>query len=203
VTAAVLSARFPVVAPAARLGDSEPPEGARGCKPPPTLPPVHVRDGGYVENSGLLTITELLPAVGDAVETWKSEKGREDLEVPLIVVSVDDDPAVVDGNPELGETPRDNLGISKRAGPGYLTRLARDRLESCQYPNVTYVRISPPPRIGAQAATGWELSETTRDEDLVAALRERGAGKRVEALRDGLRRGFEMRCAGAGGVRNP
>jgi hypothetical protein len=200
VTAAVLSARFPVVAPAARLGDSQPPEGTRGCKPPPTLPPVQIRDGGYVENSGLLTITELLPAVADAVETWKSSRGREDQEVPLIVVSIDDDPAVVDGNPELGETPRDNLGISKRAGPGYLTRLARDRLESCQYPNVTYVRISPPPRIGAQAATGWELSETTRDEDLVAALRERAAGARVEALRDGLRRGFHMRCADAEGA---
>jgi hypothetical protein len=196
VTAAVLSARFPVVAPAARLGNTEPPEGSHGCDPPATLPSVHVRDGGYVENSGLLTITELLPAIAGAIEKWKSAAGRQDLDVPLVVVSIDDDPAVVDGNPELDATPRDNLGISKRAGPGYLTRLARDRLESCQYPNVHYERISPRPRIGARAATGWELSETARDEDLVAALGdpERGAGKVVARLRAALESGFGAGC---------
>jgi MFS family permease len=195
VTAALLSARFPVVAPAARLGDTEQAKGTRGCKLPPTLPPVHVRDGGYVENSGLLTIVELLPSIAAAVEGWKADNHREELDVPLVVISVDDDPAVIEGDPEAVPARRDTLGISKRAGPGYLTRLARDRLESCQYPNVHYVRISPTPHIGAQAATGWELSSTTRDEDLAAALaQDQRAGKTVENLRDALQTHLAVRC---------
>jgi len=171
VTAASLSARFPVVAPAARLGASELEPGARGCSPPATLPPVLVRDGGYMENSGLLTIVELLPDIADEVRRWRELRERDEVQLRYVVVSIDDDPAVLDGDPRHETRPRDALGIAKQAGPGYLTQDARDRLEACRIPDVEYMRISPPPHIGAQAATGWELSRTVRQEDLAAALR--------------------------------
>jgi hypothetical protein len=195
VTAALLSARFPIVSPAARLGDTKPRGKVRGCDMPATLPPVQIRDGGYVENSGVLTIVDLLPALDRAVQQWKTSNDKEDLDVPFIVVSIDDDPAVIGGDPELEEAPRDSLGISKRAGPGYLTRMSRDRLESCQHPNVHYVRISPAPHTGAQAATGWELSRTTREEDLAAALADgQRAGEAVQKLRDALEGGLSANC---------
>jgi hypothetical protein len=195
VTAAVLSARFPVVAPAARLGDADPTR-ASCTVVPPTHPPVQLRDGGYVENSGVLTIVELLPAIRRAVRAWKRDHHRRDLDVPLVVVSIDDDPEVADADPALEEAPRQDLGIQKRAGPSYLTRMARDRLQSCQYANVHYVRISPVAHAGAQAATGWEISRTVREEDLAASLAERRpAGRQLAALRTLLATGAgEIRC---------
>ncbi len=173
VTAALLTARFPVVAPAARLGTKSVDPGVRGCKKPPkTLPPATLRDGGYVENSGLLTVIEILPTIRAAIDDWKPPDDlRKPESVPIIVASVDDDPVIVDGDPDLGRVPRKSLGISAQSGPGYFTRLARDRLESCQYHGVHYARISPKPHVGAHAATGWEVSVTARREDLIPALR--------------------------------
>jgi hypothetical protein len=186
VTAAVLSARFPGVAPAGRLGATEADPDARGCKPPATLPPVLVRDGGYMENSGLLTIAELLPDTARAVRRWRERRGREHVRVQYVVVSIDDDPAVLDGDPKHETRPRDALGIAKQAGPAYLTRQTRDRIQSCRFRDVAYVQISPRPHIGAQAATGWELSSTVRREDLAAALRTSStdAHRRIARLRD-------------------
>jgi hypothetical protein len=194
VTAALLSARFPVVAPAARLGDARPPRV--GCKAlPPTLPPVHVRDGGYVENTGVLTLVQLVPSLKRAIRRWQAEH-RSRAKVPIVVVSIDDDPAVPEADPELSEQPRETLGISKRAGPGYVTQLARDTLESCQYRNLHYARVSPAPHLGAQAATGWELSRTVREEDLAGALdvERPGAGRTVDDLRAILDGDGELRC---------
>jgi hypothetical protein len=159
------------VAPAARLGSYEPRADQSACDPNPPFAPVQVRDGGYVENTGLLTITELLPRIKGAVDGWKGDKpGRERVAVQFVVVSIDDDPVVLDPSPKLAEHGRGALGISKAAGPGYLSRLSRDRLSSCQYDDVTYLRISPRPHLGAHAATGWELSATARQKDLLDAL---------------------------------
>jgi hypothetical protein len=195
VTAALLSARFPVVAPAARLGVTEPPAGSRGCETLETLPPQMLRDGGYVENSGLLTVIELIPTIQRAIADWTPPGGGERPHVPIVVLSIDDDPTIANGDPDLSRGSRSSLGISKTSGPGYFTRLARDRLESCQYRGVHYARVSPEPHVGAQAATGWEISETARREDLVAALSDprRGAGRVLETVRDVIDGGAE-RC---------
>jgi hypothetical protein len=167
VTAAMLSARFPVIAPAGRLGDA-PDKG--GCQSPP-LPPLSVRDGGYIENTGLLTITELIPTIEQAIRSWNAQPGHADTRVQLIVISIDDDPTVLEAAPP-GLAPRPGpLSIVQQAGPAYLSRLARARLTSCQYPHVTYFRISPPLRPGAHAATGWDVSTTAREKDLADALR--------------------------------
>jgi hypothetical protein len=171
-TAAGLSARFPVVAPAARLGDTTPHGSAPDCNVTSVLPPVRVRDGGYVENTGLLTISELLPRIDSVARHWAAGKrtaSGQPLHVQLIVLSIDDDPAVVHPSPQLKEG-RSAFGIAKRATPSYFSHLTRDRLSSCQDPDVTYRRISPTPHIGAHAATGWEVSQTSRELDLRRSL---------------------------------
>jgi hypothetical protein len=178
VTAALLSARFPVVAPPARLGDLE--RDHSRCKTPLPLSPVTVRDGGYVENTGVLTISDLMPQIRRSVERHKPRSVR----VPIVVVSIDDDPTVLDGDPELSRRKGPGLGIATRVNDKYLSRLARDRITSCQYRGVSFVRISPPPHAGAQAATGWELSRTSRLGDLGAALAPGSAALgKVERLR--------------------
>jgi hypothetical protein len=181
VTAALLSARFPVVAPPARLGDRE--RKHTRCGTPLPLAPVKVRDGGYVENTGVLTITDLLPQIRESVEKYKPKRTQ----VQIVVVSIDDDSTVLEGDPELSKRNGPDLGVATRVNDKYLSQLARDRITSCQYPQVSYERISPPPHGGAQAATGWELSRTSRTQDLVAALAEGSdAIKPVDRLRDVL-----------------
>lgn len=182
-TSALLSARFPVIAPPGRLSDGQRSTVKRCLDAPAPLPPIDVRDGGYMENTGLLTITELLPAVRTAIRAWSRKHPGTDVEV--MVLSIDDDPIVLSADPELRNPGVAPLSITQRAGSGYLSQLARDRLTSCQYEGVGYWRISPNPHGGARAATGWEVSSTSRRRDLAGALDQEGdAAYRVL---DGLR----------------
>jgi hypothetical protein len=178
VTAAMLSARFPVLEPQARLGTRERLR-AGGCRPPPARPAVRVRDGGLVENTGLLTLVDLLPAIRAAVGDWKRQDPRRArIEVPLIVVSVDDDVLGVDGDSEY----RGGIAAGLVTGdPDERSRDARAWLRDCRRSGVVFRRISPAPHAGAQAATGWEISRTSREEDLVASI---GADATTQALRD-------------------
>ncbi len=174
ITAALLSARFPFVEPPGRLGEREQPKPGKPSPCPHsegTLPAQWIRDGGYVENSGVLTIVDLLPKLTQIVDAWKTK--HRAAHVQFIVVSIDDDPEVSDSDVARLEDRNTALGIGKQVGKGYLTRLARDRLESCQYRDVTYRRLSPNPHAGATAATGWEISETARTQDLGQAIRDR------------------------------
>jgi hypothetical protein len=183
VTAALLSARFPVIAPPGRLGDGP----AVGCDDGVPLPPIRVRDGGYLENTGLLTITDLLPTIDAAIDRWRGDREhpeRRAIHVQVMVLSVDDDPMVLDGAPTLTEARAGTLSIAQQAGPEYLSRMSRERLTTCQYPNVSYLRISPQPHAGASAATGWEVSTTARRRDLANALApDRPAGKILRFVR--------------------
>ncbi len=183
VTAALLSARFPGVEPPGRVGTSTEEELTKsGCPAHMPVPAVRVRDGGYVENSGLLTIVDLLPAIERAIEAAHAE-------VHVVVLSIDDDSAVLCPRPTLREA-HGGLGITAQAGPDYLTRLARDKLNSGRFANVTYLRISPPPTVGTHAATGWEVSQAARDRQLVHSLQLRGGAPyrnlaRLRGLLDG------------------
>lgn len=187
--AALVSARFPVVEPPARLGTSDE-KRRKGCAPPEHLSPTVARDGGYIENSGVLLLVESLAAVKRAISDWRGEAGlsddekrsRVEVDVRLIIVSIDDDPPTSPKN-ELESGRRGAFGIGRQAGPAFLTAQARATAKSCTVPGVSYFRISPPPRIGAKAATGWEISETTRRKDLAQALKEGPSRLRVETLR--------------------
>jgi hypothetical protein len=188
VTAAMLSARFPVLEPAGRLGDRKDATGTDGCK----LPPQHavkVRDGGLVENTGLLTIVDLLPAIQQAIDGWKRkrEAERASVDVRLIVVSIDDDVLGVAGDNEYSRgILRVLLQVLDLENPGDRSVRSRRRLKSCEFPGGAYRRISPTPHVGAQAATGWEISQTSRREDLGESLRTGLPGDVVNEIRDML-----------------
>ena len=105
-----------------------------------------------------------------------------EVDVRLIIVSIDDDPPKTPKD-ELESGRRGAFGIGRQAGPAFLTAQARATAKSCTVPGVSYFRISPPPRIGAKAATGWEVSETTRRKDLAQALKGGPSRMHVETLR--------------------
>ena len=145
---------------------------------------VRVRDGGYVENTGLLTIAELLPTIRATLDAEGAER------MPIIVLSIDDDSAIADPNPELEEPATNPLTVASRVSSGYLTRKARDTLSSCQVDGVYSLRVSPPPHVGAHAATGWEISETARRLDLGRAASTGDVLRQINELRgmlDGTR----------------
>ena len=187
-TAGLLSGRFPVVDPVARVGDSDRavparPPGQSGCldQQVQTLPSVVVRDGGYVENTGLLTINQALPAIQRGIVAWEATHLTP---VVVWVLSIDDDPAQLNGvrNPTAhGPGP---LSITQRANDMTLTTMTRDALALGENGVACYGRISPQPRIGAQAASGWELSVTVRLHDLVSSLNAEGQNyDRIRAVR--------------------
>jgi hypothetical protein len=155
-----------------------------------------VRDGGYIENSGMLTVEELLPELRGAIDEWIGANDREEIDVPIVVVSADDDPVAGGGDPELSLLPRP-FGIGARAGPGNLTRGARDRMQDCRrHPNTDYERVSPGSHAGAEAATGWELSRTAREKDLVTSLRAgEPAWEAVDRIREVIAGRKGVRCA--------
>jgi hypothetical protein len=190
-TAAVLSARFPGVAPAGRLGTAAGPEPVSGCGRPATRAPIQIRDGGYIENTGLLTIVDLLPSVDDAVASWETEADR-DVDVWPIVLSVDDDVRNVDDESHY------RSGLLGMGEPTNRTLRARYRLTECAFPGVSYLRISPQPHLGAQAATGWEVSKTSRRRDLVASLDSGANVQSLDQVRNALdgRQGGPERCPG-------
>ena len=59
---------------------------------------------------------------------------------------------------------------------------------------MTYARISPVAHAGAQAATGWEVSDTSRRSDLIASLRDDDNQAVVERVQDALDRPAPARC---------
>src|SRR3712207_3104198 len=74
-TAALLSARFPLLEPSARLGTRDAADGD-GCAPDRREASVRrVADGGLYENTGLATILQLLPAIRRAVDAWRDADG--------------------------------------------------------------------------------------------------------------------------------
>jgi hypothetical protein len=170
VTAALSSARFPVIAPAARIGTSTDSQTCLTGR----ISPATVRDGGYIENTGMLTLDDLLPAIESATAAWTEKNG---IPVHIVVLSIDDDPAALDAGQPVVAAGGGPTGIGTRAGPAYLSRLARDRIGSCQHARVTSLRASPAPHAGAHGATGWQLSRTARVEDLGEALRAPGAAR--------------------------
>lgn len=145
---------------------------------------------GLVENTGPLTVTELLPTIQQAIRAWVTE--HPGFEVRPIVVSIDDDPPPLEAQAGFSSSDHlpDRLGVIT---PAQRSDQARQRLERCEISGA-YRRISPPPRIGAQAATGWEISETARTGDLVDALKSGPARRAVDAVRRLLDLGAGRPC---------
>ena len=173
-TAALLSARFPVLLPPARLGSSE---RAVGCAAP-THPDVRIRDGGLIENTGLMTIVDLLPSIFAEIERWQSIDKRA--VVRPIVVSVDDDVRHVSQDNEYARSLIGQIGLEDSRRNTDRSRQTLRKL--CEQREFAYFEIRPEPHVGAQAATGWEMSTTARRRDLVASLRRNPAKADIARL---------------------
>jgi hypothetical protein len=175
-SAALLSARFPFLEPPGRLGSRTKRSDQECGGRPPQERAAKLRDGGTYENTGMMTLVDLLEPIEDGIGAWERKHHRVD--VRIIVVSVDDDPPPIDPNPGL---------IRRVLGSEASGRSDTARRRACADTSVAYVRISPQPHVGAQAATGWEISETSRREDLMDSLRpDQGPGKRLQQLREML-----------------
>lgn len=140
-TAAVLSARFPVLTPAATL---------------PGIQHNRLVDGGYFENSGTATLSEVLAVVGSIA----ADAG---VEIRPIVV-------------RIGNTP------SRAAAPSRGEVIAPSR----QPPPAYFIELLSPLRalLNARAARGTLASESLRTQ--VAALREAGIDAALIEFQIGL-----------------
>jgi hypothetical protein len=112
-TAALLTARFPYVTPSAVIGPC-PPEETKGGKALPYWPRTQLVDGGYIENSGLATITDLsddwLSLVRDHnAGVLNTEGSTEPLVVPIVVFLTNGDRAVV--QPAIDSSPTSELAV--------------------------------------------------------------------------------------------
>ncbi|MFE5672013.1 hypothetical protein ACFQ58_10450 [Agromyces sp. NPDC056523] len=74
-TSAMLSARFPIITPAARLGERN------DCG----TEDLQLIDGGYAEGSGLGTAADLAPTIADAIAERNAEHGDANPIVPVLV----------------------------------------------------------------------------------------------------------------------
>ena len=74
-TSAMLSARFPIITPAARFDERD------GCG----TEDLQLIDGGYAEGSGLGTAADLAPTIADAVSEWNAAANRDYPIVPVLV----------------------------------------------------------------------------------------------------------------------
>ena len=112
-TAALLTARFPYVTPSAVIGPC-PPVEAEGGKAAPYWPRTQLVDGGYIENSGLATITDLSDDWQSLVrnhnaEVLASPSSTEPLVVPIVVFLTNGDRRVV--QPAIDTSPVSELAV--------------------------------------------------------------------------------------------
>jgi hypothetical protein len=114
-TAALLTARFPFVTPGAVIGPC--PDRAKVDQQTPAYwPRTQLVDGGYVENSGLATITDLAPQWLPLIRDHNIQAADPATDLPLIVPFIvylangDQDTA----HPELNQGPTSEVALPLR-----------------------------------------------------------------------------------------
>ena len=169
VTAAVLSARFPVVTSAGRIACAH----------------RSLVDGGYLENTGVAAIAEVLPRLVAAVRQQNAANARGDRPpIRIVVVEISNGPRgprsplrgvgfpVAEPKPQFAP-----LGLLSL--PSYPTEVGRDELgraatDACaQGVDIALVTVRPRLAVGWKASVGWRLSRAARAE-LEQALGESG-----------------------------
>ena len=163
-TASVLSARFPVVSPSGRLeGTCAETEGMTsgmhyacqdGCD-------MRMVDGGYLDNSGMLTLSGILPELKRLIAEHNAGPGAD-----IAPFVIDIDSAYQSADNRLTES----LDISESAVPlrssmvrGAVERYARGRVFRSLSRGCVFT-IAPAMHPGLLAPLGWSLSDSTRSE---------------------------------------
>lgn len=152
-TAALLSARFPYVTPSGQLAQCG--QDSR----------TYIVDGGYLDNSGSMTATDMYQRVRPFIEAHNAEASKGiGRPIKPIFVQIDNGyPAVAQGvNPErpyeLLVPPRTRLAVA-----GALEPAARQWSYET-FGADSYLRIANAPHPGVLAPTGWALSGSSQYE---------------------------------------
>lgn len=178
-TAAVLSARFPFVSPSGtidgRCGDMEESEAAifDACRNVVACQ-LQMADGGYVDNSGMLTVSQVLPELRRLIEN--QNRRTPDNPIALFVVEIDNDYQDDSwGITETARVPESLIPLRLALGAGAAVEsVAREEVSAARTLDC-YTTFAPPIRPGIQAPLGWYLSDATRAQ-LTDALEVSAAG---------------------------
>jgi hypothetical protein len=189
-TAAMLSARFPLVSPSGRLSGrcGQSPDEQRfkykDCVSKQCA--MYMVDGGYFDNSGLLTLSGLTGQLKRLVSDYNATHARR---IAPFVVDIDSsyqarDPKFTDpGQIAESTAPLQTWGVR-----GAVERWARGRIYAT-FPRRCAVTIAPAVQPALMAPLGWSLSKTTMDE-LEMALDAKGRDGDGKAL--GRRENLQM-----------
>ncbi len=164
VSAAVFSARFPFATPTGRIF----------CAKRALV------DGGYLENTGLGAIAEVLPEIGTAVarlNATNASAGRPSIRIVVLEIANGPGRSTDPITPERvavvapTESPSPRFGILGLAAlPTYPTSLARVELGTsvaglrAKGIHVDTVTIRPDVKPGWKASVGWRMSRASRTE---------------------------------------
>jgi hypothetical protein len=170
-TAAMLSARFPVVTPGGVVDRSALCTGEQGDD----RDRLHLVDGGYAENSGLGLVADIAPALARLVEAHNTASDGPDV-LPYVVY--------IQNSPGAYLAPRAQESVPELAVPaaGFATRATQVTPNSWIQRTMASLGMSSDQVVIAAAGTspsvtvplGWGLSEATVDQ-LRAAAREQAS----------------------------
>jgi hypothetical protein len=164
-TAALLGARFPYVSPSGRLSGSSCADGRSAVATPCGAPcATSMVDGGYADNTGLLTIDTLWPALRRLVVAHNAVPGA--VELAPVIVEIDNHyqapGALLSGRTKTSfETvvpPATAFGVH-----GFIEGYAREQALHLAGRDCV-LTLSPALHPGLTAPLGWALSDATREE---------------------------------------
>ena len=194
-TAALLSARFPIISPAGRVDCGQPAE-------------LLVVDGGYFDDSAASPLQELWARLAPLVDAFNRRSG--DRCVVPVMLQIDN--AYISTAPPPDARPRElaapltafanarsarEKGAEQALGVSFGRRLLDDGSRPVtgtrERPLERYVQIFPRVQPGAQAPLGWTLSEPSR-RSLAGQVQ---SGPNAKALAE-IRRWYDtsLRCTG-------
>lgn len=195
-SAALNSARFPLVTPSGRLpaercdGDADPTTSGANA--------IEAVDGGYLDANGAEAAADLWDRVEPLVERY-NQTSDEHCIVPVFVQLIDDFAVSVDDDisqrmPTLlgplesvlsARAARTGLG-DERMVAAFTQITETDVLEAstfgCADAQPLSITIQPAVSPGANPSLGWTLSDVTRDKMIVAAKSAEGLGQYVELM---------------------
>ena len=174
-SAAILSARFPVVTPTGRLF-------APSCEPATSASAV---DGGYLENAGVATLADVLPQLEELVRAENERRGSTRIViVALEIANVvgrgrEGEPTRTTSRPPAPSAPQQAL-LHVTGASEYISADARAHVRAAVTP-ACFAYVQPPPARGWRASVGWRLSRAARQEleSAIATLLSEASSQRV------------------------
>jgi hypothetical protein len=149
-TAALLSARFPLVSPAGRLEECDHPDREARV--------TYVVDGGYIENTGAGAILDLWRALEPSVR--RRQAGGECI-VPLFV-QIENGYERLATSPPAGRPPEFTVPLRAYLEAGAEREWIVSAQAKLAFGDRRYFRLAPTRRPGVQAPLGWVLSGTAQ-----------------------------------------